>query len=151
MDFRTQGREIIQRPAAERRKARPEYEARVGEIGIGDDAFGDDGLRFLEIRSDQFLAQIVSRAACPAFARLAVFPEVNAAAFLAISASVPAPLTTSTSCNCGTGLKKWIPTRRDGFLKFAPMSASLRLEVFEARIASGFAAASSFANSSRLA
>src|SRR5207244_6980469 len=80
MDFRTQGREIIQRPAAERRESGAEYEARVGEIGIGDDAFGDDGLRFLEIRSDQFLAQIVSRAACPAFARLAVFPEVKAAA-----------------------------------------------------------------------
>jgi len=40
---------------------------------------------------------------------------------------------------------------RDGFLNFAPMSASLRLDVFEARSASGFAAASSFANRSRLA
>jgi len=33
-------------------------------------------------------------------------------------------------------LKKWIPTRRDGFLNFAPMSASLRLDVFVARSAS---------------
>src|SRR6266851_6020377 len=80
MDFRTQSREIIQRPPAERRKARTEDEARVGEIGVGDDALGDDSLRLLEIRLDQFLAQIGSRAAGPAFARLAVFPEVKAAA-----------------------------------------------------------------------
>src|SRR5207247_1153159 len=74
--------EVVQRPPAERRKARSENEARVGEIGIGDDALGDDGLRFLEIRLDQFLAQIGSRAAGPALARLAVFPEVKAAAGL---------------------------------------------------------------------
>src|SRR6266511_1470107 len=80
MDFRTQGREIIQRPSSERRKARSEDEARVGEIGVGDDALGDDGLRLLEIRLDQFLAQIGSRAAGPAFARLAVAPGVEAAA-----------------------------------------------------------------------
>src|SRR6266699_62088 len=80
MDFRTQGREIIQRSPAERRKARSENEARVGEIGVGDDALGDDGLRLLEIRLDQFLAQIGSRAAGPAFARLAVAPGVEAAA-----------------------------------------------------------------------
>src|SRR6266496_894761 len=75
MDFRTQGREIIQRPAAERRESGAEDEA-----GVGDDAFGDDGLRLLEIRLDQFLAQIGSRAAGPAFARLAVAPGVEAAA-----------------------------------------------------------------------
>src|SRR6266571_4920396 len=80
MDFRTQGREIIQRPAAERRESGAEDEARVGEIGVGDDALGDDGLRLLEIRPDQFLAQIGSRAAGPALVRLAVAPGVEAAA-----------------------------------------------------------------------
>src|SRR5712692_11293683 len=72
--------QVVQRPPAERRKARSEDEARVGEIGVGDDALGDHRLRLLEIRLDQFLAQIGSRAAGPAFARLAVAPGVEAAA-----------------------------------------------------------------------
>src|SRR2546428_852351 len=74
--------QVVQRPPAERRKARSEDKARVGEIGVGDDALDDDGLRLLEIRLDQFLAQIGSRAAGPAFARLAVAPGVKAAAGL---------------------------------------------------------------------
>src|SRR5258708_4889323 len=141
--------QVVQRPAAERRKARSEDEARVGEIGVGDDALGDDGLRLLEIRPDQFLAQIGSRAAGPAFARLAVFPGVKAAAGF--------PAEGPRGDERGELLRRLgspprpLPAARDGFLKFARMSASLRLEVFEARIAPGFAAASSLANSSRLA
>ena len=59
--------------------------------------------------------------------------------------------TTSTSCSSGTGLKKWMPTSRDGSFSAVAMSASLRLEVLVARIASGFAIDSSLANSARFA
>ena len=61
------------------------------------------------------------------------------------------PETTSTSCSSGTGLKKWMPTSRDGSLSAVAMSASFRLEVLVARIASGLAIASSLANSARFA
>ena len=65
--------------------------------------------------------------------------RTNAAAFFAISGLVFSPNTTSTSCSSGTGLKKWMPTRREGSFSAVAMSASFRLEVLLARIAPGFA------------
>ena len=61
------------------------------------------------------------------------------------------PTTISTSIICGTGLKKWSPIRRDGSAIAAAMSSSGMLDVLVARIASGFALASSAANRLRLA
>ena len=77
--------------------------------------------------------------------------RTNAAAFFASSGFVLSPLTISTSCSSGTGLKKWMPTRREGSFSAVEISASLRLEVLVARIASGLAIDSSLANSERFA
>src|SRR6266571_8144017 len=75
---------IVQRPAAEGRETGTEDEPGVGEVGIGDDAFGDDRLRFLEVWFDELLGELGRYAACGAFPRPAVLPDVEAAAgFLA--------------------------------------------------------------------
>ena len=73
--------------------------------------------------------------------------RTNAAAFFATSGLVFWEETTSTSCSSGTGLKKWMPTRRDGSFIAVAMSASCRLEVLLARIAPGFATFSRWVNS----
>ena len=78
--------------------------------------------------------------------------RTNAAASAITSRRVWRPTTTSTSIICATGLKKWMPdqARRD---RRAPpaMSSSGMLDVFVARIASGFARRSMSANNARLA
>src|SRR5260370_9215943 len=76
--------QVVQRPAAEGRETGTEDEPGVGEIGVGDDAFGDRRLPFLEVGSDELLGEFGRCAARGAFARLAVPPDVEAAAgFLA--------------------------------------------------------------------
>ncbi len=50
-----------------------------------------------------------------------------------------------------TGLKKWMPTSRVGSRSADAMSSSGMLDVFVARIASGFAFFSTAANSARFA
>src|SRR5438876_5464936 len=50
--------QIVQRPAAERREAGAEDQPRVGQIGVGDDAFLEHALRFCEVGVDQFLHQL---------------------------------------------------------------------------------------------
>src|ERR1700693_5661532 len=76
--------QVVQRSAAERRETGAEDEPRVGEVGIGDDALGDDGLSFLEVGRDELLGEFGRDAARGAFACLAVLPDVEAAAgFLA--------------------------------------------------------------------
>src|SRR5712691_13106655 len=75
---------MVQRSAAEGRETGTEDESRVGEVGIGDDAFGDRRLSFLEVGCDELLGEFGRNAARAAFARLAVLPDVEAAAcFLA--------------------------------------------------------------------
>jgi len=59
--------------------------------------------------------------------------------------------TISTSGSCGTGLKKWMPTRRAGSFSAVPMSGELEAGVFVARTASGFAMDSIFENRARFA
>src|SRR5690348_11584185 len=46
-------REVVQRPAAERRKAGAENEPGVRQVGVADDAFLHRALRFGQIRRDQ--------------------------------------------------------------------------------------------------
>src|SRR6185436_8316435 len=49
---------IVQRPAAERGEAGAEDEARVDEVGLGDDALLQHLLRFLQVRRDELLDEI---------------------------------------------------------------------------------------------
>src|SRR3954462_661423 len=82
-------REIVQRPAPERREAGAEDEAGVGEVGVGDDAFLDRALRLGEIGRDQPLDQLRPVGIALAFDRLAFFPAVDAlAGFLSELAGV---------------------------------------------------------------
>src|SRR5260221_4460625 len=75
---------IVQRSAAERRETGREDEPRVGEVGVGDDAFGDRSLSFLEVMRNELLGEFWRGAARGAFACLAVLPDVEAASgFLA--------------------------------------------------------------------
>src|SRR5437879_2763693 len=77
-------REVVQRPAAERREARAENEPGVGKVGVGDDAFVHRALRFREIRRDQLLDELRPVLVRPAFHCAALFPAVDAlAGFLA--------------------------------------------------------------------
>src|SRR5438874_8613390 len=71
-------REIVQRPAAERREAGAEDEAGIGEIRVGDDAFLYGALRFREIRRDQLFDQLGPVWVGPALHRAALFPAVDA-------------------------------------------------------------------------
>src|SRR5438552_5237580 len=76
--------QIVQWSAAEGRETGTEDESRVAEVGTGDDAFGDRRLSFSEVGCDQLLGEFGRNAARGAFARLAVLPDVEAAAgFLA--------------------------------------------------------------------
>src|SRR6267378_6171358 len=76
--------QIVQWSAAEGRETGTEDEPRVGEVGTGDDAFGDRRLSFPEVGCDQLLGEFGRNAPRGAFARLAVLPDVEAAAgFLA--------------------------------------------------------------------
>src|SRR6266851_1966409 len=72
--------QIVQRSAAEGRETGSEDEPRVGEVGTGDDALGDRRLSFPEVGCDQLLGEFGRNAARGAFARLAVPPDVEAAA-----------------------------------------------------------------------
>src|SRR3954462_13709403 len=47
--------QVVQRPAAERREAGAEDQAGVGEVRIGDDAFRDRALGFVQVRRDQLV------------------------------------------------------------------------------------------------
>src|SRR4051794_10106029 len=50
--------QVVQRPAAERREAGAEDEARIGEVRIGDDAFGDGGLCLVQVGGDQLVDEL---------------------------------------------------------------------------------------------
>src|SRR5882757_4619199 len=65
--------QIVERPAAEGGEAGAEDQARVGEVGVGDDALDDRGLRFLEVGGDQGVDQALVVRLGRAFHRLAVF------------------------------------------------------------------------------
>ncbi len=77
--------------------------------------------------------------------------RTNAAAFATSSGGVVAPRTISTSIMRATGLKKWMPTRRDGSFSAAPISSSGMEDVLVASTASGRARFSSAAKSVRFA
>src|SRR5712691_7346577 len=74
--------QIVERPAAEGRKTRTENESGIGEIGVGDNPFGDDRLRFLEVGCDEFLGELGRGATRHALACPAVPPHVESAARL---------------------------------------------------------------------
>src|SRR6185295_12126358 len=74
--------QVMQRSAAEGREAGAEDEAGVGEVGVGDDALDDRGLRLLEVGGDQGVDQALVVRLRRAFHRLAVFPAVDALAGL---------------------------------------------------------------------
>src|SRR3569623_772633 len=75
----------LHRTAEERRKARPQDHPDVGEIGIGDNAFGDHRLRRVDQRFHQLATECAEIAALRPLAllRLAVDPFVKALAALA--------------------------------------------------------------------
>src|SRR3954462_8541697 len=51
-------RDVVERPAAERREAGAEDEPRVDEIGFRHDAFAEHALCFLQVGRNQFLDQV---------------------------------------------------------------------------------------------
>src|SRR5205814_6071076 len=51
--------QIMQGPAAEWCETRPEDEAGIGEVGIGDDALGHRGLGFVQVRRDQLVDELL--------------------------------------------------------------------------------------------
>ncbi len=77
--------------------------------------------------------------------------RTNAAPRASSDGSLSWPATTSTSIILATGLKKCRPMSRDGSASAEAMSSSGIDDVFVARIASGFARASTSANSARFA
>src|SRR6185295_16710339 len=52
-------RQVVERTAAERCEPGSKDEPRGGEVGVGDDAFGDRGLRFVQVRRDQLVDQLL--------------------------------------------------------------------------------------------
>src|SRR5262252_8843493 len=74
--------EVIERAAAKRREARAEDEPGVGEVGIRDDALGDDRARLAQIRRHELDAQVRRDRPGGAFLRLAVLPCIEAASGL---------------------------------------------------------------------
>ena len=79
--------QIMQRPAAERREAGAEDEARVDQIGFGDDAFLQHALCLRQIGSDELLHELRPIRIGLALHRSAVLPAVDAlAGFLAEAA-----------------------------------------------------------------
>src|SRR3954469_25159137 len=70
--------EIGQRPTAEGGEAGAEDKPRVDEIGVGDDAFLEQALRFHEIRVDQLVDQLLPVADRLAVDFFAVFPALDA-------------------------------------------------------------------------
>src|SRR4051812_4390992 len=75
-------REIVQRPATERREAGAEDESGVGEIGVGDDALVDGALRLAEVRRDQLLDELRTVRIRRSFDGAALFPAIDALAAL---------------------------------------------------------------------
>ena len=77
-----------------------------------------------------------------------VFATANAVA--TASSEVSSARTTSTSGITATGLKKWNPTRRSGFVRTDAISSTDSDDVFVARIASGAMTCSIFRKTSCL-
>src|SRR5262245_37089236 len=70
--------QIVERAAAERRESGAENEPGIREIRVRDDALGDRGLGFVEIRRDQRVDQLLIVRVGLAFLRLAADPRVDA-------------------------------------------------------------------------
>src|SRR5260221_9503025 len=74
--------QVVHRPAVKGRETRGENESCVGEIGVGDNPFGDYRLRFLQVGRDEFLGELGRGATRRALAYPAVPPHVESAAGL---------------------------------------------------------------------
>src|SRR3954468_217129 len=66
----------MQRSAAERGEAGAENQAGVHQVRVGDDPFGEHGLRFLQVRLDQRVDQFLVVLAGLAFLRFSIHPAV---------------------------------------------------------------------------
>src|SRR5258708_31087327 len=75
-------RDVVQRPAAERREARAEDEACIDEIGLRHDALVEHPLRLGEVGTNQLLDELGAVGIGRAFLRLAIHPAVDALAGL---------------------------------------------------------------------
>src|SRR5258708_26632433 len=89
---------VVERPAAERREAGAEDEARVDKICLRHDAFVEYALRLGEIRPDQLLDELRTRGIGRALLRLAVHPGVDA---------LPSPPLPSAPTSACTPARRW--------------------------------------------
>ena len=74
--------QVVQRSAAEWRETGGEDEPRVGEVGIGDDAFGDGGPSFLEVGRDELIGELgrgAARGATPELTEKLIAPYLKEA------------------------------------------------------------------------
>src|SRR4029453_3818233 len=84
---RTETCGVVQRTAPERRKSRTEDRPRIDEIGVGDDAVRERGLRFGDHRPDKAIDESLRRRAGCGLGRLAARPVIETTTALAAEIS----------------------------------------------------------------